>query len=90
MTDRELIKLMSAELSDRHVVRELTGLEELWVVTFEFHSRDERRHVASVNVIAEDIVQAINIVGEKNAKIMEKLHWSDYHIMSAVIVPELH
>lgn len=90
MTDRELIEAMARELTDLHRVREVTGIDELWAVTVEYHSREEKRYVFTKNVVAEDIISAINIVGDLMGKFMEKLDLSDYHIMSAVIVPELH
>ena len=90
MTDRELVELLAKELSDRHQVRKLTGLEELWAVTCEYHTRQENRYVFTRNVIAENIIDAINDLGDIMDKLMEKFNLSDYHILSATIIPELH
>lgn len=78
------------ELNDRTAVRKLTGLEETWCVTCEYHTRNESRHVFTKCVIAENIFDAIIDVAEKMEGLMEKFDLSDYHILGANIVPELH
>lgn len=90
MTDREIIALLSGELSNTHRVPELDGLKEVWAITVEYHTRYENRYVFTRNVIAESIIDAINIVGDIMGRLMEKFDLSDYHILSATIIPELH
>lgn len=90
MTDRELVEIMAKELSDRHQVRKLTGLEELWAITCEYHTHLENRYVFTKNVVAEGITEAITEVGTIMEKMMMKFDLSDYHVLSATIIPELH
>lgn len=90
MTDRELVAELAKELSDRHQVRKLTGLEELWAVTCEYHTHAENRYVFTKNVIAETIVTAIIDLSDTMEIMMEKFNLSDFHILGANIVPELH
>ena len=90
MNDHELIAELAKELADRHQIRKLTGLEELWAVTCEYHTHLENRYVFTKNVVAEGIIEAITEVGLIMEKMMMRFDLSDYHILGANIVPELH
>lgn len=68
----------------------MDDLKLCWSIIAEYHDRDEVFHLRDNTVYAESIGEAIEIVDGWLADGMEVDGWSDYHIIGANIVPELH
>lgn len=65
-------------------------LKERWAITYTWHTYDEKWHVETVGIFAENIGEALHKINASLAREMEQSNWSDYYITSINIVPELH
>ncbi len=65
-------------------------MEYRWTVTYQYHTADEDWTVKTQNVMAESIGEALDKVDSELNERFENNHWSDYHITSICIAPELH
>jgi hypothetical protein len=68
----------------------LTALNERWAVTYQYHENDEAFYVKTTYFECESIGEALSEASKYLDYLMEKYHWSDYHVTSINYVPELH
>ena len=64
--------------------------DEKWNVVFTWHDSDGKWHTESEIIEAATIGEAIRDADEYLADTMESEDWSDYWIIGANIVPEMH
>lgn len=65
-------------------------LNEKWAVTYQYHNRNELLFIDTDTIFAESIGEALTKVDNVLSRNMEIFGWSDYHITSVNIIPELH
>lgn len=68
----------------------MDSLNEKWAVTYQYHNYNEVLFVKTDTIFAESIGEAITKVDDGLSRDMERFGWSDYHITSVNIIPELH
>ena len=62
----------------------------LWFVTYEIHTYDDRFIVEGMKTQSDCIGNAIKDIDMILADGLEAHNWSDYNIISATIVPNIH
>lgn len=68
----------------------MDSLNEKWAVTYQYHNCNEVLFVKTDTIFAESIGEALTKVDNVLSRNMEIYGWSDYHITSVNIIPELH
>lgn len=68
----------------------MNPLNELWAITYQYHTKNEGFACKTLVIEAESITEAVNKVGDLLSELFESYNWSDYHITNANIIPELH
>lgn len=61
-----------------------------WIITYQMHTKDECFGVSDYFTHADSIGEALEEVDEWLSQMFEEQDWSDYHLTSICIVPELH